>query len=212
MILLIGGEKGGTGKSTLAKNIAAYLQQQGKEIITIDADPQGTLYRWATRRKDNQEVQPILCTQLIGSKIANELRSLSTKYDVVLIDAGGQDSGALRAAMVVATHLLIPVQPKFSDLETLPHVAEILDELSHYNPHIQYRTVITMCPTLPSQAKDVIDAKDFCQSIGIPSLNAITHHRVVYDNVNATGLTAFESDNTKAQQEITEIVQEFLGV
>ena len=212
MIVLIGGEKGGTGKSTLAKNLAVYLQQQGKEVMTIDADPQGTLYRWASRRKDNSNVAAVLCSQLLGSKIANELRSLASKYDVVLVDAGGQDNGALRAAMVVATHMLIPIQPKFSDLETLPHVASILEELALYNPDIQYKTVMSMCPTLPSQAKDILDAKEFCASVGIPSLNAITHARVVYDNMNATGLTAFESDNEKAKAEVIEIAQEFLGV
>jgi cellulose biosynthesis protein BcsQ len=42
--------QGGAGKSTLAQNIAMCLQQQGQDIITTDADPQGTLYRWATHR------------------------------------------------------------------------------------------------------------------------------------------------------------------
>jgi cellulose biosynthesis protein BcsQ len=43
--------QGGAGKSTLAQNIAVLcLQQQGQDIITTDADPQGTLYRWATHR------------------------------------------------------------------------------------------------------------------------------------------------------------------
>ena len=42
MILLVGGEKGGSGKSCLAQNIAVFLQQQGQDILLLDADPQGS--------------------------------------------------------------------------------------------------------------------------------------------------------------------------
>ena len=213
MILLIGGEKGGTGKSTLAKNIAAYLQQQGKDIITIDSDPQGTLYRWAARRKDNPDVQPILCTQLIGSKIANELRSLATKYDVVLVDAGGQDSEALRSAMTVATHLLLPFRPKRRDLKTLVHVSQLVKLAKAVNPEMLVRGVITQCPTLPSQTQRILDAKEACQSFGIEPLQSITCNRNVYDDADENGLSVFEvTSDFKAKAEIEGIAQEFLGV
>ena len=39
MILLVGGEKGGSGKSCLAQNMAVYLQHQKKDVLLLDADP-----------------------------------------------------------------------------------------------------------------------------------------------------------------------------
>ncbi|OTG87931.1 AAA family ATPase, partial [Acinetobacter sp. ANC 3832] len=50
MIILIGGEKGGSGKSCLAQNLAVYLQQKNHDILLLDADPQGTTTDWVKER------------------------------------------------------------------------------------------------------------------------------------------------------------------
>ena len=211
MIILIGGEKGGTGKSTIAKNLAAYWQSKSKEILAIDTDPQATFYSWCERRKAGDQ-KPILCTKLTGAKIAGEIKSLANKYQILIIDAGGQDSKALRAAMTVATHLLIPTQPSFSDLETLLHMYNLIDEVVAYNPNIICRSIVTRCPTLPSQFNDIFEAKDYSRSIGIQPLNAITSQRSAYNSVDHIGATAYESGNDKARQEVEEIALEVEGL
>ncbi len=53
MIILVGGEKGGSGKSCLAQNLAVYLQQQNRDILLLDADPQGTTTDWVKERDEN---------------------------------------------------------------------------------------------------------------------------------------------------------------
>ena len=50
MIVLIGGEKGGAGKSTIACNLAVFLASQAKDVLLLDADPQKTSSTWAYRR------------------------------------------------------------------------------------------------------------------------------------------------------------------
>ena len=51
MILLIGGEKGGSGKSCLAQNLAIYLKKhRGMDVLILDADPQGTTTDWVQER------------------------------------------------------------------------------------------------------------------------------------------------------------------
>jgi chromosome partitioning protein len=212
MILLIGYEKGGVGKSTLAKNLAVYLQQLGRDLVAVDTDPQQTLYKWANARKDNPDVPDITCVKLTGSKILSDLRSLASKYQDLVIDAGGSDSPALRAAMAIATHLLVPMQPNMGDIEVLEHMAELIDQAQIINPNLYCRSVITMCPTLPSQAGLILAAKEVCESYDLKPLNAITCKRQVYDHSGAMGLSVLESDNLKARQEINEIAQEFLGV
>jgi chromosome partitioning protein len=212
MILLIGYEKGGTGKSTLAKNLSVYLQQKGRDLIAVDTDPQQTLYRWSEARNNNPDVQSITCVKLTGSKILADLKSLAGKYQDVVIDAGGVDSPALRASLAVATHLLVPMQPNMGDIEILDHMTDLIEQAKMYNPDLYCRAVITMCPTLPSQAGLILDAKEVCASYELPALNAITCKRLVYDQIGANGLSVLESDNQKARQEIIEIATEFLGV
>ena len=52
-IVLFGGEKGGTGKTTLATNMAAMLALQGKDVLLLDTDRQGTASFWATQETRN---------------------------------------------------------------------------------------------------------------------------------------------------------------
>ena len=51
-IILIGGEKGGTGKTTLAVNIAAARARDGHDVLLVDTDPQGSASYWAAAREE----------------------------------------------------------------------------------------------------------------------------------------------------------------
>lgn len=57
MILLLGGEKGGSGKSCLAQNLAVWLQARGGDVLLLDADPQGTTADWAAERADQDDLK-----------------------------------------------------------------------------------------------------------------------------------------------------------
>lgn len=212
MILLIAYEKGGTGKSTLAKNLAVYLQQKGRDLITIDTDPQETLYRWSEVRKSHPDAKPINCVKLTGRHILSELKSLAGKYQDLIIDAGGADSPALRASMSIATHLLVPLQANVGDLEILDHMADVIEQAQMLNPHLHTRAVISMCPALPSMAGTILDAKEFCKIKNVQPLDAIIYRRQAYDLSSLNGLTALESNDVKARQEVIDLATEFLEV
>ena len=126
MIILVGGEKGGSGKSCLAQNIAVYLRtEQDATVLMVDCDPQRTTSDWVQERKADSSLPEINCVQLYG-KIRNELLSLAQYYDYVIIDCGGQDNLALRSSMAVAQHVLIPLRPKRRDLKTVAHMEDII--------------------------------------------------------------------------------------
>lgn len=212
MIILIGGEKGGSGKSCLAQNLAVYLQQQGRDVLLIDADPQATSADWAEQRSNNPTLKKLPYAKLTG-KIHEPIRDFASRYQDVLIDAGGQDSAALRSAMIVATHMLLPFRPKRRDLKTLEHAAVLLDQAQAINPALKARAIITQCPTLPSQANRVLESKAVCNAFGIEALNAITMQRNIYDDADENGLSVLDTQaDEKAKAEIQEIAHEFLGV
>lgn len=211
MIILIGGEKGGSGKSCLAQNLAVYLQQKNHDILLLDADPQGTTTDWVKERDANQDLRNIPSVQAAGN-IRQVLEDLSKRYQDIIIDAGGQDSEALRSAMTIATHMLLPFRPKRRDLKTLVHVEQLIRLARAVNPNLITSAVITQCPTLPSQAQRILDAKEACESFGIISLNQFTTNRNVYDDADENGLSVFEVDtDKKAVTEIEQLAVEFLG-
>lgn len=211
MIILIGGEKGGSGKSCLAQNLAVHLSHDlNASVLMVDCDPQRTTSDWIQERNSNPQLSHINCVQLYG-KIRNDLLSLQNHYDYIIVDCGGQDNLALRAAMSVAKHVLIPLRPKRRDLKTVPHMEDIISTCQMVNPKMQAAFVITQCPSLPSMANRILEAKEVCRSYDVGVLNAITFNRNIYDDSEEQGLSVMEIDpQGKAANEIRRIADEML--
>lgn len=212
MMILVGGEKGGSGKSCIAQNIAVYLRcEKNASVLMVDCDPQRTTSDWAQERSSNDELPSITCIQLYG-KIRNELLSLKARYDYVVIDCGGQDNLALRSSMAVADHILIPLRPKRRDLKTVPHMEDVLSTCKMVNPRMNAAFVITQCPSLPSLASRILEAKEVCRTFEIAVLNSVTFSRNMYDDSEESGLSVLESEpNGKAALEIRSIIEELLA-
>jgi chromosome partitioning protein len=212
MILLVGGEKGGSGKSCIAQNIAVYLRcEKNASVLVVDCDPQRTTSDWAQERSANESLPNITCVQLFG-KIRNELLSLRDRYDYVVIDCGGQDNLALRSSMAVADHILIPLRPKRRDLKTVPHMEDILSTCKMVNPKMNAAFVITQCPSLPSLAPRILEAKEVCRSFEIPVLNSVTFSRNMYDDSEEYGQSVLEREpNGKGAVEIRRIFNELMA-
>ena len=98
MIIVIGGEKGGSGKSCLAQNLAVFLLLKGRDVLLVDADIQGTSTDWTKERNKNDSVPKINAVQASGD-IRETLLDLQTRYQDIVIDVGGQDSDSFRSAM-----------------------------------------------------------------------------------------------------------------
>lgn len=207
MILLLGGEKGGSGKSCLAQNLAVWLQAKGGDVLLLDADPQGTTADWTAERSES-DLPAIPCVQAHGN-IRQVLLDLKKRYRQIIVDAGGADSEALRSAMTVATHMVVPFRPKRRDLKTLPKVENLAKLAMAVNPDLIIRAVITQCPALPSQVQRILDAKDACSSFGITPLGAITTARNIYDDADEAGCSVLESGgDPKAVDEIEALASE----
>jgi chromosome partitioning protein len=111
-ILICGSTKGGAGKSTLALNIAVARANQGKQVLLVDGDEQRTAMTFTDLRVEEMGQAGYTAVSLIGASIRSQVRQLHAKYDDVIIDVGGRDTGSLRAALSLAETVLIPVQPR----------------------------------------------------------------------------------------------------
>jgi len=213
MMILVGGEKGGSGKSCLAQDLAVYFARDKEAIVLmVDCDPQRTTSDWIQARNTDPTLPAINCIQLYG-KIRNDLISLNQHYDYVIIDCGGQDNLALRAAMSVADHVVIPLRPKRRDLKTVPHMEDMLSTCKMVNPKLLASFLIAQCPSLPSQAKRIEEAKEVCSSYGINVLDAVTYNRNIYDDSEEQGSSVIELDpEGKAANEMIAIAEELMAM
>lgn len=211
MIILIGGTKGGSGKSTIATNLAAYLAGEGKNVIIMDADIQGTSAKWVERR-NNSEINPIHlpkihCTQTSGN-VYNTAIDLDKLYEVVVVDAGGKDSRELRTAMVAADHLYVPLQASQFDLETMEGLNEIVTLALDQNPTLKVFGLLTRAPSNPSMT-EVGEAKALLAQFPLFGLaESVIRDRKAYRDVTPMGKGVVEFTNSKAKAEIQLFGQE----
>src|SRR5579875_1046551 len=137
MIVTIGNTKGGVGKTTLAVNIAIARTAQGRDVLLIDGDEQKTASTFTELRSSELGKAGYTAVSLTGAAIRTQVRQLAPKYDDIVIDVGGRDTGSLRAALTVTDTLLIPVQPRTFDIWAIDQVIALIKEAREINPSLR---------------------------------------------------------------------------
>ena len=210
MILLLGGEKGGTGKSTLATNLAAWLAIKGCDVILVDTDVQRTAANWVDRRNLLQGVPAIHCTERRGN-VFHALRDLAKRYGEVIVDAGGRDSEELRTALVATHKVYVPLRASQPDLETSLHMNELVQLAQGMNPVLEARVLISMAPTNPS-IKETAEAQALLRELSVLTSSMVTiSERKAYRDAMTDGRGVCELDNDKARAEIEALAGEIYG-
>jgi len=212
VIVLIGGEKGGTGKSTIACNLATWLSREGKDVLLLDADPQATAKRWVDRRNDLEGDRPKLAVAQATGDVFKPARDYATRYGEVVIDAGGRDSKELRTAMVAADVLLVPIRASQPDLETMDHVNELVALARGMNPDLKAYALISMAPSNP-MINEVAEANAFLSDFAELRLaQTFIRDRKVFRDAMLEGKGVIEMNNSQARAEIQLLGQEIYGI
>lgn len=210
MIVLFGGEKGGTGKSTLTTNLAVWLAKQGRDTIIVDTDRQMTSSNWVDRRNAAGGLVTVHCAEKHGN-VFHAVRDLSQRYDEVLVDAGGRDSEELRTALVAANVVYVPLRASQPDLETSVHMNELVTLARGMNPNLDARLIISMAPTNPA-INEAAQAQELLSELPVFTLSgALIRERKVYRDAISDGRGVVEMDNEKAAAEIEALAQEIYG-
>lgn len=209
MIILIGSQKGGVGKSTLATNIAAKLAVDGCDVMLVDADRQSTASNWVSDREQNATLPKVHSAQKYDN-IRETLLDFNERYDYVIVDAAGRDSRELRTGMLGCHTLIIPFCPSQPDLDTLPKMQEIITQARDQNTVLKVFGLISKAPTNPV-ITETQEAREFLQDYPqIQLLNTIVRERKVYRDAISEGKGVVEMDNNKAKAEINNLLYEVL--
>jgi chromosome partitioning protein len=203
MIILVGGIKGGSGKTTIATHLAVIRSQQGKDVLLVDADDQETASDFTILRNEKMGGNAgYTSIKLTGSAVRTELLRLSTKYDDVIIDTGGRDTTSQRAAISIAHKMIIPFVPRSFDIWTIEKVAGLVGEMQQANPSIQ---VFTFLNRIDARGADNKEAEDILKENPIIKfMDAPIGTRKAFGNAAAQGLsvTELKAHDDKANAEI----------
>ena len=162
-------QKGGTGKTTLAINLAVASELAGKPAVIIDLDPQASAKSWHDNRKEKSPT--VISAQ--ASRLAELMETAKTHgAALVIIDTAPHSETASLAAARAADLILIPCRPGILDIRAIATSAD-LAALSK-TPAM---AVLTACPyrgTLPEEATAAI------KTYGLPVAPVRITHRSAF--------------------------------
>lgn len=198
-VILIGGEKGGTGKSTIATNLAVMRSLMGRDVLLIDADKQASSYKFITNRHERSLNPTPTCVQLRGKYLNKEIEDLKSRYEDIIIDAGGQDSVELRSAMgsPSVSMLITPLQPSQFDLETLSIMDDLIYTAKSFNQNLEAFILFNHAPT-HTKISVVQEAKEVATSYeNIKILDTVISHRVNFQYAASDAMCVVEFENDR---------------
>lgn len=213
MIIAVLGEKGGTGKTTLAVNLAGMRAVDDWKVLLIDADHQGSSAYWAQKRETLDLPTPDW-DQYFGAALDRALRSATLDYDDIIVDIGAGDSDEMSAALEVAECAITPVRPSGIDVWTMGLMDSRIMGAQEVNPDLRCWAVINCGSTHPS-SPDVAHVREAL--VGASTLqvaDTVIRQRVVFQRAVTAGLTATEEPTAsqKAKDEITDLYRLIFGV
>ena len=129
MIVSVLNTKGGVGKTTLAVNFAVVRAMAGRSVWLVDGDRQATALQAMAQRVEAGRLPALAVSHYAdGPMLRAQVQQQRVHYDDVVIDAGGRDSTALRAALMLSDVVVVPFQPRSFDVWGVSDMAEIAAE------------------------------------------------------------------------------------
>ena len=208
MIVTVGNTKGGVGKTTLAVQLALSWAMAGRDVLLVDADRQGSAGLVVAVRSEAGRTPGLTCVAFHdGAVLRAQVQRQAPKYDDVVIDAGGRDSGALRAALVLSDALLVPFMPRALDVWALADIAGLVAEARGVRDGLHALAVLNGAD--PGASSDNADAAAALADLpDLVLLDAPIRRRKAFGTAMALGLAVDELTprDAKASNELAAMV------
>ena len=202
-IIALLNEKGGTGKSTVATNLATALHRQGKRVILIDADPQGTARDWRAASPENADLPPVVAIDR-PQLLATSLASLSA--DFVVIDSPAKAEQMAAAIVRVAHAALVVLQPSGADVWASAAAVRLIQARRDAGAQIDAAFLVNRTSGNTKLSKSIKDGA--WNEYGIEQLTATIGNRIAFAQALTDGVSVFDMRDTAAQNEINSVITE----
>lgn len=209
-VITITNQKGGSGKTTVAVNLAANLGRRGYEVLLADIDPQGSASHYVSTAPEGREMAVTIAgLAKTGERVYKHLQKFSEQYDYIVVDSPPVvDSKGPRSALSISHLVIIPVQPAPLDFESTKATLELVENTQAQNRRLRARLLATACPRT-NIAETMLEALG---ESDVPLMDASLGYRTAYREAAGEGVIVHDMGYTAAAaaEEVDALTKEVL--
>jgi chromosome partitioning protein len=191
--ILVANPKGGSGKTTVATNVAGWLAGKRQRVALADHDPQRSATEWLARRP--KLFPPIMGLPFDAAKKA--LKEADPQWQVVDTPAG-LHGGDLRDALNHADVLLVPLAPSAFDMAATAHFLSAIAEYKAVKKGDVDVAIIAM--RVDARTRSAAELDEFLKHFDVP-LVAHLRDTQVYVHCARDGASVFDLPRSRAEQD-----------
>jgi chromosome partitioning protein len=191
--ILVANPKGGSGKTTLATNVAGWLAGKRQHAALQDLDPQRSSAEWLSRRP---ELFPRIAAAPASAK-SRDVKESGAQWLVVDTPAGlhGED---LRDAVRRADVMLVPLTPSAFDMAATRHFLEAIHDYKAVRKGELAIGIVAM--RVDARTRSAVELDEFLKAFDVP---LVTHLRdtQVYVHCARDGASVFDLPRSRGEQD-----------
>ena len=191
MIVALLNQKGGVGKTTLALHLAGQWAMQGRRVLVVDADPQGSALDWSEQRSREGLPRLFGVLGLARETLHRELPEVARDADRVIVDGPPRVTGLARSALLAADLVLVPATPSAFDGWASAEMLRLIEEARLFRPGLCARMVLNRCAARTVIARETAAALAEAKP---PALTARVGQRIAFAQAAGSGRLVGEFD------------------
>ncbi|WP_170381352.1 ParA family partition ATPase [Ruegeria atlantica] len=205
-IICVAQQKGGAGKTTLVTNLATAYLAEGKSVVLLDTDPQGSLGKWLDIREETVgENEKLQFSTSTAYGISRALRGVGGEADVILIDTPPKADSDVRWVLRESDLVLVPIAASQADVWATHDILDLADRAGK-------PTNIVLNRTRAGTRVGEHVAKSVSELVAKPLQSSLAN-RVVYAEALGRGLGAMEAKKTgSASEEVRALASEVSAI